>query len=79
MAGFKRTFFFKSYSWNFLVAKKMYFSLTILMINRIKDFTFPSPLSFIRKFKKKIKNNLPFLYLVFLVLLTYKQENLEKK
>lgn len=59
MAGFKRTFFFKSYSWNFLVAKKMYFSLTILMINRIKDFTFPSPLSFIRKFKKKKKLTLP--------------------
>lgn len=58
MAGFKRTFFFKSYSWNFLVAKKMYFSLTILMINRIKDFTFPSPLSFIKKFKKKKKKKL---------------------
>lgn len=44
------------------------------MIDRVHYFaTIPSPLNFM----KKTKQNLPFLYLVFLVLLTYKQENLE--
>lgn len=55
--------------------KKKYFSPTILKINREKAFaTISSP-----KFQeiKTKKDNLPFLYLVFLVLLTYKQESLE--